>query len=116
MSGFKYLTFKEISDALNAGKHVEVEGCGYNPFKIMGGRLVDMDCGEAFINEQLSGAMAGERKARIVEPKIDLWIIVTRDINGTLSTYAITREENLKQHEDYFKVRGAYIRTVKVEV
>lgn len=76
MSEFKTLTFKEISDALNDGKHVEVEKSSFNPYSIKDGEIVDNDESFSFVSEAILKAMQGKLKARILESKLTRWIVV----------------------------------------
>jgi hypothetical protein len=115
MSEFKILTFKEISNALNAGKHVEVEGCGKNPFKLDGGFLVDGDETPYVVVYDIYKAMTGLAKARIIEPKLTRWIIVCW-ISGRHETITLAAEENPERVEERYKKEGRWVRTVRVEV
>ena len=114
MSEFKTLTFKEISDALNAGKHVDVDGCGSNPFKIIKGCLVDRDGSSLLVSKEILKAMHGQLKARIVEPKLTRWI-VAYDC-GEPVTVTASDEDEKNRKEKYYKEKGTWLRTVKVEV
>ena len=62
MSESKILTFKEISDALNAGKHVDVDLCNFNPFKLIEGKLADSTNDPGFVCTCLQEAMHGSEK------------------------------------------------------
>ena len=115
MSEFKTLTFKEISDALNAGKQVEVEGCKRNPFKLVGGFLVDRDGTPYIVGYDIHHAMIGLEKARIIEPKLTRWIVVYR-FRGGVCTTPYDSEKDAERTEKYCKEKGWWMRTVKVEV
>ena len=115
MSEFKILTFKEISDALNAGKHVEVEGGVYNPFKLIDGYLVDSREDRSQVSDYIVVAMRGVWGARILEPKLTRWIVVHRFGEGDMSTQVYDSEKDTERAEEYWKDKGLWIRTVKVE-
>ena len=115
MEEFKILTFKEISDALNAGKGIEVEGCGSNPFKIVKGSLVDIDENPYSVSYDIHHAMTGLEKARIIESKLTRWIVVHRYMDK-LSDSKYDSEKEAKCAEKYWKANGIWLRTVKVEV
>jgi hypothetical protein len=115
MSEFKILTFDEISDALKAGKHVEVDGCAHNPFKVDNGRIVDGANSYNSTSSFIFSAMRGMRMARIVEPKLTRWIIVCW-ISGRHETITLAAEENPERVEERYKKEGRWVRTVRVEV
>ena len=117
MDEFKILTFKEISDALNAGKYVEVEGSNFNPFRLIEGKLVDRD--ESFsslMSEAILKAMQGRNKARIIDPKVTLWAVVIRIGKNNLGTNVYNSENIAKDDELFRKEQGTWVRTVRVEV
>lgn len=114
MNEFKILTFKEISDALNAGKHVEVEGGVYNPFKLIDGYLVDSREDRSQVSDYIVVAMRGVWGARILESKLTRWIVVY-DCGEPLTVTA-SEEEEKNRLEEYYKNEGCWLRTVKVEV
>ena len=115
MSEFKTLTFKEISDALNAGKQVEVETSSFNPYSIKEGQIVDNDESFSFVSESILKAMNGKLKARILEPKLTRWIVVYWCC-GKQETNTLTTEESKERIEERCKKEGSWVRTVKVEV
>lgn len=115
MNGFKTLTFKEISDAFNTGKHVEVAGSHLNPFRLDNGRIVDVNNDPTFTSNYVFAAMQGERKARIVEPKLTRWVVVHR-FEGDVCTPVYDSKKDAEREEEYWMDKGLWIRTVKVEV
>jgi hypothetical protein len=116
MEEFKILTFKEISDAFNSGKRVDVYGCSRNPFMLKNGFLVDLYEDPNSVNSSIKLAMAGKLKARIVEPKLTRWIVVYKDNFDSYNTKFFEYKKYAKGEEEYRKGKGTWIRTVKVEV
>ena len=112
MDEFKILTFKEISDALNTGKEIEVEGCGSNPFKLIEGFLVDRDENSHSVSYDIQHAMTGLQKARIIYPKFTRWLVVCKSGHTECHEYLI----DACNAENHYKGKGKWLRTVKVEV
>ena len=112
MEEFKILTFKEISDALNAGKEITVRGCKAT-FKLENDALIAREGkdGVKVINTYILAAMAGQYEARIIEPKVTLWIVIYKIGTNVYQSENIAKNDELLRRE-----QGTWLRTVKVEV